>query len=61
MEGKEKENEIDLMLECASKVKNHLTRVLEEKKEIALKLKLNYVDEIMLEADSIKKDISNYS
>ena len=49
-------NEIDLMLECASKVRGHLTRVLESKKEIVLRLKLNYVDEIILEADMIKKD-----
>ena len=62
MKGEEKdEKEIDLMLECASKVKGHLTRVLENKKEIALRLKLNYVDEIITEADTIKKDISTYS
>lgn len=58
---KEKENDVDLTLECASKVREHLNRVLENKKEIALKLKLNYVDEIILEADSIKKDIASYS
>ena len=58
---KSEENEIDLMLECASKVKGHLTRVLENKKEIALRLKLNYVDDIITEADTIKKDISTHS
>lgn len=59
MEGQE--NEIELMLECAAKVKKHLTRALEEKKEIALKLKLNYVDEIILEAAAIKRDVVIYS
>ena len=58
---KEKENDIDLTLECASKVREHLNRVLENKKEIALKLKLHYVDELILEADTIKKDIATYS
>lgn len=52
------ESEIEMMLECASKVKGHLTRVLEEKKEIALRLKLSYVDQIITEADSIKQHIS---
>ncbi len=55
------ENEIEMMLECASKVKGHLTRVLENKKEIALRLKLNYVDQIITEADTIKENISTYS
>ena len=58
---KSEENEIELMLECASKVKGHLTRVLESNKDIALRLKLNYVDEIILEADTIKKNIATYS
>ncbi len=53
------ENEIEMMLECAAKVKKHLTRVLENKREIALKLKLNYVDELMTEADSIRKTIAH--
>ncbi len=52
------DNEIEMMLECAAKVKKHLTRVLEEKREISLRLKLNYVDELMTEADSIKEKIA---
>lgn len=55
------EKEIDLMLECASKVRKHLERVVDEKKELALRLKLNYVDEIIHEADSLKKEIASYS
>ncbi|MEM6643465.1 MAG: hypothetical protein AAF616_10840 [Bacteroidota bacterium] len=56
-----KENEIDLMLECASKVKGHLSRVLEQKSEIALRMKMHYVDSIIDEADAIKKDLNSYS
>ena len=52
------EKEIELMLECAKKVKRHLTRVIQSKhNEANFQRRLKYVEDIIHQADVIKEGL----
>ena len=54
-------NEIEMTLECAVKVRKHLMRILENRNESGLQEKLNYVNSIILEANSKQDEALVYA
>ena len=44
--------ELELTLECAQKIRTHLMRMLESKSDEVLASKLQYVNSLILEADA---------
>lgn len=48
--------ETEMTLECAVKVRKHLMRVLELRNESGLQDKLNYVNDLIMEANSMQDE-----
>jgi len=48
--------EIEMTLECAIKVRKHLLRILENRNTSGLEEKLRYVNDIIMEASSIQDE-----
>lgn len=46
--------EIDMTLECAVKVRKHLVRILEGNQNTELEAQLQYVNNLIMEADSMQ-------
>lgn len=46
--------EIEMTLECAVKVRKHLVRILEGKQNPELEAQLQYVNSLIMEADSMQ-------
>lgn len=53
--------EIELTLETAVKIRKHLTRMLEIKNESGLQEKLQYVNDIIMEANSMQDEALVYA
>lgn len=48
--------EIEMTLECAIKVRKHLVRILETRNDEGLRQKLQYINSIIMQADSIQQE-----
>ncbi|SNS52965.1 hypothetical protein SAMN05421640_0537 [Ekhidna lutea] len=46
--------EIEMTLECAVKVRKHLVRILENRNDARLEAKLQYVNSLIMQADSMQ-------
>ncbi|MEO9872301.1 hypothetical protein [Ekhidna sp.] len=46
--------EIEMTLECAVKVRKHLVRILESRSDVGLESQLQYVNRLIMEADSMQ-------
>lgn len=49
--------EIDMTLECAVKVRKHLVRILEGNNNPELQAQLQYVNGLIMEADSMQNEV----
>lgn len=49
--------EIDMTLECAVKVRKHLVRILEGNNNTELQAQLQYVNSLIMEADSMQSEV----
>ncbi len=49
--------EIDMTLECAMKVRKHLVRILENRSDEALESKLQYVNRLIIQADNMQSNM----
>ena len=49
--------ELDMTLECAVKIREHLIRLLERKNDEVLTSKLHYVNALIMEADARQYEI----
>ena len=49
--------EIDMTLECAVKIRKHLVRLVERSNDDALNAKLQYVNNLIMEADSMQYEV----
>ncbi|MEQ6168104.1 MULTISPECIES: hypothetical protein [unclassified Ekhidna] len=50
--------EIEMTLECAVKIRKHLVRLLDGKSDEALESKLQYVNSLIMEADSMQYEVA---
>ena len=50
--------EIEMTLECAVKIRKHLVRLLDGKSDEALESKLQYVNSLIMEADSMRYEVA---
>jgi len=49
--------EIDMTLECAVKIRKHLVRLVERSNDDALSAQLQYVNNLIMEADSMQYEV----
>ncbi|WP_420316930.1 hypothetical protein [Ekhidna sp.] len=49
--------EIDMTLECAIKIRKHLVRILEKRRDAELESKLQYVNCLIIHADNMQSNM----
>ncbi|WP_350219032.1 hypothetical protein [Ekhidna sp.] len=49
--------EVEMTLECAVKVRKHLVRILENRADSSLEAKLQYVNSLIMDANSMQNEV----